>query len=307
MKNINFLLIAVFLMGLIACQSDNSTPSSSSEAKTATKEKPNPNPLETFKNSLTFYSSFDLGPSANFAKGDKNMWTANSRKEVAKATGGMTNLDHQIGQPGQSGAGHLKFGKKTNKKVIFYKSKGNVPGAETNWTGTISFWLKVDPVNDLAPGFTDPIQITDVNYDDASIWVDFTKENPRDFRLGVFGDKAVWTKDTLATPKDTIMEKRFVRVKELPFSSEKWTHVLITYQALGTPQSNSSLYLDGEKIGAIEGIADSFTWEVANSNIYLGLNFIGAMDELSIYNIAFTDDQVKSFYQLDNGVKSIFR
>ena len=118
MKNINFLLIAVFLMGLIACQSDNSTPSSSSEAKTATKEKPNP--LETFKNSLTFYSSFDLGPSANFAKGDKNMWTANSRKEVAKATGGMTNLDHQIGQPGQSGAGHLKFGKKTNKKAVSY-------------------------------------------------------------------------------------------------------------------------------------------------------------------------------------------
>ena len=153
---------------------------------------------------------------------------------------------------------------------------------------------------------TDPIQITDVNYDDASIWVDFTKENPRDFRLGIFGDKAVWTKDTLTTPKDTVMEKRFVRVKELPFSSEKWTHVLITYQALGSPQSTASLYLDGEKIGSIDGIADSFTWDVDKSNIYLGLNFIGAMDEMSIYNIVFTADQVKAFYQLDNGVKSIF-
>lgn len=304
MRIINFLLPLLFLFSLVACQSDSPTTSTTKEP--ATEKKTAPNFLEILKNSLTFYSSFDTGPSANFAKGDRNMWTANSRKEAIAATGGMTNADHQIGQPGQSGAGHLKFGEKTNKKVIFYKSQGNVPGAENNWTGTISFWLKVDPAKELAPGFTDPIQITDVNYDDASIWVDFTKENPRDFRLGVFGDKAVWVKDTLTIPRDTLMEKRFVRVKDLPFSSEKWTHVLITYQALGTNQSNSSLYLDGEKMGSIEGIADPFTWDVDQSNIYLGLNFIGAMDEFSIYNIAFKEEQVKEFYQLKNGVQSIF-
>lgn len=301
MKKINFLLATFLILNLLACQSNTAdTAKSTADTTKAT----SPSLLEALKASLTFYSSFDNGTSADFAKGDKNIYTAASRKEVANASPGMTNEDHQMVQTGQSGTGAFQFGKQ-GKKVIFYKSKNNVPAEENNWTGTISFWLKVDPVKDLAPSYNDPIQITDVNYNDGAIWVDFTKDNPRDFRLGVFGDKEVWTKDTLASPVDTVMKKRIVKAKEVPFSGEKWTHVLITYEALGTPQSIASLYLDGAKMGTLEGVSDAFTWEANKSNIYLGLGFTGLMDELSIYKIAFTDSQVKEFYQLKNGVKSI--
>ena len=305
MKHINLILAIFCILNLLACESNTRDTAKSTTEKATTTKAPSLGLLEILKASLTFYSSFDNGPSADFAKGDGNIYTATSRKEVASASAGMTNEDHQIVQPGQSGGNAFKFGKQ-GKKVIFYKSKDNVPAQENNWTGTISFWLKVDPVKDLVPGYTDPIQITDVNYNDAAIWVDFTKDNPRDFRLGVFGDKEVWTKDTLTSPVDTVMENRIVRAKELPFSGEEWTHVLITYQALSTPQSRSTLYLNGEKMGTIEGISDAFTWEFDKSNIFLGLGFIGLMDEISIYNIAFTPDQVEAFYQLKNGVKSIF-
>lgn len=295
MKNIHLLLLAFLLSSLMACQSDSAT--KTSVGTTPAKE-------SKFKEALTFYASFDEGTTADFALGDKNMYTAPSFRQVDSSEVGNTNINHQIlANKGQSGAA-FQFGKKS-KQVTFYKSKGNIAHNATDWTGTISFWLSLDPVTDLAPGFTDPIQITDVSYNDASIWVDFTKENPRDFRLGVFGDKATWTKDTLNSPVDTVMEKRFVRVTELPFAKNKWTHILISYQGLGTANSTSSLYIDGQKIGSIDGITDPFTWELEKSNIYLGLSFVGLMDELAIFNTAFTAEEAMEFHQLKDGMKAV--
>lgn len=257
-----------------------------------------------FKNALTFYVSFDNGTGADYALGDANIYTADSRRNLDSAQMGMTNSDYEIvkgkGQVGDA----FRFGKKSSK-VIFYKSKDNIAYDPESWSGTISFWLSLDPATDLEPGFTDPIQITDVRYDDASIWVDFTKENPRDFRLGVIGDKNAWTQDTLNSSVDDVLEKRFVRVKTPPFTKTGWTHVLITYDGLGTAQSLASLYLDGKKMGSITGIEDPFTWELEKSNIYLGLSFVGLMDELSIFNRPLTDDEVTELYQLKGGIKSI--
>ena len=256
------------------------------------------------KDALTLYVSFDQGTVADFAKGDKNMYTVSSRKKLNEAKAGLHSADHKIVEGAGRWGSALSFDKKS-KTSVFYKSKDNIAYDPTNWSGTLSFWLSVSPATDLAPGFTDPIQITDKRYDDASIWVDFTKENPRDFRLGVFGDKAVWTKDTLSAPVDSVQEKRYVRVKQPPFSKDSWTHVLITYDGLGTSNSQASLYLDSEKMGTISGIADPFTWAIEESKIYLGLSFVGLMDELSIYDKPLTAQQIKTLYQLEGGVKSV--
>jgi len=298
MKYPNFLFIAIILCTVIACQS-------TTESTTTTVEKA-ASPTDKFKNALTFYTSFDKGTTADFALGDKNMYTAPSFRQIDSATVGMTNINHQLlPEKGQSGAA-FQFGKQS-KKVVFYKGKNNIAHDATKWTGTISFWLSLDPVTDLAPGYTDPIQITDVSYNDASIWVDFTGENPRDFRLGVIGDKDVWTKDTLTAPVDTVFERRVVRETDIPFAKDKWTHILISYQDLGSPQSTSSLYMDGEKIGSIDGISDPFTWELDKSNIYLGLGYIGLMDELSIYNRHLTQKEITTLYTLENGVHTLLK
>jgi len=65
------------------------------------------------------------------------------------------------------------------------------------------------------------------------------------------------------------------------------------------------LYLDGEKKGAVSGVDDPFTWELEESNIFLGLGFTGLMDELSIFNKPLTEDQVMELYLLKGGLKSI--
>ena len=289
MKNMNINLIVI---GVLFLQSFSDQSNSSSE----------------FKNALTFYASFDNGTTADFALGDANIYTANasyanSRRVLEGIQVGMNNSDHRIiERKGQSGSA-FEFGKKSSN-VIFYKSKDNIAYDPQNWSGTISFWLSVDPSTDL-DGYTDPIQITDANYNDASIWVDFTDEDPPDFRLGVIGDKNAWTLDTLNSPFIVEFEKRLVNVETPHFTRKTWTHILITYDGLGTPQSLASLYLNGKKKGTISGIDDPFTWELDESNIFLGLGFTGLMDELSIFNKPLTDKQAMELYQLKGGIKSI--
>lgn len=285
---INFLILGAVFLFLCSCQ-----PNSSSELKKA----------------LTFFVSFDQGTTADFALGDARMYTANGsyvdmKRKLEEIQVGMNIPNHGIIE-GKGQFGHaFEFGKKRNSQVIFYKSKHNISYTPQHWSGSISFWLSVDPSTDL-DGYTDPIQITDVNFNDASIWVDFTDDNPPHFRLGVIGDKDAWTLDTVNSPFLLEFEKRIVAVEKPSFSRSKWTHILITYKDLGTANSLASLYLDGEKTGTISGIDDPFSWELEASNIFLGLGFTGLMDDLSIFNIPLTDSQARELYQLNGGIKSI--
>jgi len=256
------------------------------------------------KKALTFHLSFDNGTVPDFALGDKSIYTASSRRDLEGALPGMNNTDHRISTGGGRWGDAFQFGKRSDT-VIFYKSKHNIAYDPNSWSGTISFWLSLDPATDLEPGYTDPIQITDVRYNDAAIWVDFTNENPRNFRLGVIGDKIKWEPDTVNTSASEEFERRLVTVKNPPFKKNKWTHIVITFEQLGTAQSLAILYLDGNKIGSVEGINDPFTWELEKSNIYLGLNFTGLMDELSIFNRPLTPEEILTLYQLEGGVKSM--
>lgn len=286
-RNIKLIVMGALFLQLFSCQSNSST---------------------ELKDALTFFVSFDNGTTADFALGDAYLYTANasyvnSSRVLEGIQVGMNITDHQIIKGKGKFGNAFEFGKKSNK-VIYYKSKDNIAYNPQSWSGSISFWLSVDPSVDL-DGYTDPVQITDANYNDASIWVDFTDEAPKDFRLGVIGDKAVWLLDTLNSPFKVEFEKRLVSVKTPLFTRSTWTHVLITHDGLGTANSLASLYLNGKKIGAVEGIDDPFTWELEKSNIFLGLNFIGLMDELSIYNKPLSDTQAMELYELKGGVKSI--
>lgn len=101
----------------------------------------------------------------------------------------------------------------------------------------MSFWLQLDPTTDLEPGFCDPIQITDSAYNDAAIWVDFTKDNPRDFRLGIIGDLKSWNPDNTPPDMNPEFERRLIKVTQPPFARGKWTHVLINSFGLSSATS----------------------------------------------------------------------
>ncbi len=257
------------------------------------------------KDALTFYASFDQGVNADFALGDKQMYTVPNRKARDSAQVGLHKPDISIAKgKGRYGDG-LLFTERS-KGNIYYPSKNNITYNNTDWSGAVSFWLKLDPATDLKPGYCDPIQITDVSYNDASIWVDFTKENPRDFRLGVIGDREVWNPNPEGPDNENpIFNEKLVAVKNPPFGKDVWTHILINYSHLNTQKGEASLYMNGKLKGTRSNITTPFTWDLELSNIYIGLGYIGLMDELSVFNRVLTNEEIILLYELENGVHSV--
>jgi hypothetical protein len=261
-------------------------------------------PTAALGDALMFHAGFDDGSDAAFARGDRRLYTAASYKEQEKATPGLGSPDAEI----VSNAGRfqhaLRFNKK-NTRAIFYQASSNVAYSGSGWSGTVSFWLSLAPAQDLEPGFCDPIQITDVAYNDAAVWVDFTDANPRLFRLGVFGDLAVWNPQDIPPDKNPNFTNRVVAVQKPPFARGQWTHVVITHEGLGSGQGTASLYLDAKLQGTATPIAEPFTWDVSRAAIRLGVNYVGLFDELAIFNRPLTEKEIQALHALEKGVISL--
>ena len=287
MKNLH--VLTVILLFIIALQSCTKKDTTKTDLRAA----------------LTFYASFDEGINADFALGDQNMYTVPNRKLRDSAKVGLLKPDvSQQTDKGKYG-GALVFTERS-PGYIYYPSEKNIAYSKENWSSSISFWLSLDPATDLKPGYCDPIQITDSGYNDAGIWVDFTKENPRDFRLGVIEDRNAWNPNPEGPDNEN---PKFIEmlpgVNNPPFGKGQWTHVLINFSGLNTDKGEASLYLNGELKGTRSDISNPFTWELDKSNIYLGLGYIGLMDELSIFNRSLTLEEIKALYELENGVHTI--
>lgn len=258
---------------------------------------------DELKQAITFYAPFNGNAQAQIATGDANIYSAPERKGAPNAKSALPAHVAIASGEGLSGDA-LEFKDKVSD-VVFYKAKDNMAYDTQKWNGTVSFWLKLTPEEDLEPGFCDPIQITDVGYNDASIWVDFTENNPRNFRLGVIGDLQSWNPNNLAPDNNPDFENRLVTVENHPFAKDQWTHVLITFSSLGSGEGSASLYLNGEPQGSKDQVIDPFNWELDKANIYLGLNYIGLMDDLAIFNRPLSVEEIQTVYGLKKGLEEI--
>jgi len=250
------------------------------------------------KDSLTFRATFDGTTDAVVAVGDKRLFVAPSYKEQAAATPGLSGGDLVL-EPGQGRHGGALHFVKKNTHAVFYRAEKNVAFDPKNWTGTVSYWLSLDPEKDLEPGYCDPIQITDKAFNDSAIWTDFTKDDkPRHFRLGVFGALSSWNPDNLPQDKNPAFLKRLVVVERVPFARGQWTHIAVTFTGLGSGNGRAQLYLNGKLQGASGLVSELFKWDVARGAIRLGVGYVGLMDEVSIFRRALTDKEIE---QLSRG------
>lgn len=254
------------------------------------------------KDHILFYSSFDGKTSADIAIGDSSMYTAESYDKTDKAKAGLHNPNVVLAKNKGLTGDALHF-KKKNTSAIYYSGSKNLAYNSKSWSGTVSFWLQLDPAKDLEPGYCDPINLTDAKYNDAALWVDFTKDSPREFRLGVMGDLAVWNPENV--DNDAEVQKRTVGVKQPSFNRGKWTQIVITYSKINTDESACKLYLDGQFKGVVKDVNDPFTWEEEKAKIMLGLSYVGLMDELTVFNKPLNDNEVKMVYELKNGIKDL--
>jgi len=253
---------------------------------------------------LTFHASFDDGFDAAFARGDRRIYSAADYDSLEERSPGYWGEEIEIAYDAGKVGDALQFNVK-NTKALFYSGEQNAAFSPDGWSGSISFWLSLDPATDLEPGFCDPIQVTDSAYNDSAIWVDFTKENPRQFRLGVFGEKDAWDPEDAGGGDNPKFLERLVVVEQPPFAADQWTHVAIVYEDLGAPGGRATLYLNSEIQGTSTGIEETFEWDMASATIRLGVNYVGLFDELAIFDRPLTAEEVRTLGGLEQGVIEI--
>lgn len=258
---------------------------------------------EEIAGALTFAATFDHGFDADLAKGDPTLYSSETADRQDAVTGpGGPGVD-LLPEGGRSG-GALRFSQE-NARVVYYQVEDNLPfeppsDGGAGWSGTISYFLSLDPESELPPNYVDPIQVTEKAWNDAAIWNDFTRDDrPRVFRLGVLADLAVWNpenKDFEALPDG---EKPVVSVEEPPFASGRWTHIAITFERFNTGKvdGEARLYVDGELQGTASGWNQRYSWDPSKAVIFLGLNYAGLMDDLMIFDRALSADEVAQLFQ----------
>lgn len=253
---------------------------------------------EPIAESLTFAATFDNGLDADLAGGDATFYSASSAKREDVVAGIDAPGVERIPDGGRSG-GALRFTQE-NKRVHFFQVEDNLPftppgeGSE-GWSGTISYFLSLDPETELPPNFVDPIQVTQKAWNDAAIWNDFTKDDrPRVFRLGVLADLAVWNPENKDFETLPASERPIVVVEKTPFAAKRWTHVAITFDRFNTGQADSEarLYLDGQLQGTVSGWNQRYSWDPSQAVIFLGLGYAGLMDDLMIFDRPLSLDEV---------------
>jgi hypothetical protein len=274
------------------------SPSSQTEAEHLA-----PSP-QTLADALTFHAAFDDSMDASYALGDNRIFSAPSFDELDQRTPGVIEGDIVI-EPGAGRYGHALNFRTQNTKAVFYAAQGNVSFSPESWSGTISFWLNLDPASDLEPGYSDPIQVTDTAYNDNAIWVDFTDKNPRRFRLGVFGELDVWNQGQPNPSSNPAFNSRLVRVRELPFARGRWTHIAIVHEGLGGGAGSAALYLDGVEQGRSTDIAEPFGWDPSTAAVRIGVNYVGLFDELALFNRALTAQEIETLRTLEGGVSAL--
>lgn len=256
--------------------------------------------LAGLRSSLTFYASFDKSLDADFGKGDRRIYSAptlNDRK--TGKPGAVDNDAVSLALDAGRFGGALRFHRQT-PAVVYYQVDQNLAYAQQNWSGTISFWLKLDPDKDLPPGYCDPLFITPRTFNDGALWVDFSDKPPRQFRHGAFPDRKVWDPNLRDFDQTPEAERPLAAVKQPSFSRDRWTHVAIAFDRFNTgkPDGSSTLYLDGAPAGHVGPRTQTFTWEPLQSTAVLGINYVGLFDELAFFNRALRPEDVKALYEL---------
>jgi hypothetical protein len=241
---------------------------------------------ESSVKSLTFAATFDRGFEADFARGDTRLYS--SKTLDRKVVDDTLEAEEVVTVTGGVGTGRMLQFRPGRKNFLFYKVKDNLKYmADGPWSGTVSYWLKVDPEKDLPKDYVDPLQITQKAWNDAAFWNDFTKDDrPRQFRLGVLADLKVWNPDNRDFDKIKDAEKPAVVLYKSPFTSEKWVNITISFSQFNTGEKNgrARLYLDGKLQGEVTGQNQRYSWDPQKAAILLGINYVGGFDNLLIFD-----------------------
>ena len=249
---------------------------------------------------LTLHASFDEGLDADFARGDKTCYVQRGKDLVKAAPTDEVRLAPEAGRFG----GALHFTKKNDFRPAF-KDAGVLGYNDKNWSATVSVWLRLDPDEDLEPGYCDPVQIVGDDSKKGFIFLEWSKdETPRYFRYAIRPLFHIWNPDNVQWADIPFDKRPMVQVDRAPFSRDTWTHVVFTLENINDkskPQARPAL---SERQAARHDreLGPHLHWDPAQVLLVLGAAYVGHMDDLAVFNRALTAGEVHWLYVRKLGV-----
>ncbi len=252
---------------------------------------------------LTLHASFDKGLDADFARGDRTCYVQDGKSLIHAGTNEDATLIPEAGRFG----GSLHFPRKSGYRPAF-RNTGVLGYNEVGWNATVSVWLRLNPDEDLEPGYCDPVQIVGDDSNKGFIFLEFSKdETPRYFRYAIRPLVHIWNPDNVSWADIPIDKRPMVQVERPPFSRDTWTHVVFTLENVNdkTKPQVGRLYLNGELQGAIENWDLTFGWDPSQVLLVLGAAYVGHMDDLAVFNRSLSPDEIQQLCNLKNGVRDL--
>ena len=252
---------------------------------------------------LTLHASFDTGLDADFARGDKACYLQLGKDLVPAVPTDEVKL---VADGGRFGGG-LHFTKKNNFRPVF-KDAGTLGYNDQNWNTSVSVWLRLNPDQDLEPGYCDPVQIVGDDLKKGFIFLEWSKdETPRFFRYAIRPLFHIWNPENVQWADIPFNKRPMVQVEQAPFSRESWTHAVFSVENLNNKRKPQvgRLHLNGKLKGTIENWDLTFDWDPQRVLLVLGAAYVGHLDDLAVFDRALTDNEVKQLYELKQGVREL--
>lgn len=253
---------------------------------------------------LTLHASFDQTLDADFSRGDRTCYVQNG-KELHRAN---QRDDAVLIPEGGRFGGALHFPNKSDFRPVF-RDDGVLGYNNSDWSASVSIWLRLDPDKDLVPGYCDPVQIVGNDSKQGYVFLEFSKdETPRFFRYAIRPLFDIWNPDNVAWAEIPFDKRPMVQVARPPFSRETWTHVVFTLQNVNDQEEPQlgRLYINGQLQGSIENWDLTFGWEPSQVLLVLAAAYVGSIDDLAVFNRVLTMDEVQQIYRSEHGIRELY-
>ena len=259
---------------------------------------------EGLRRGLTFHAPFDARFDASLSA-DDSVSRVRVGGKMAPTTPGP---EIKLAADGRFG-GCLVFPKKGSVRPEYAASKSLAYGT-TDWSATISVWLRLDPDKDLEPGYCDPVQIVGDDVKKGFIFLEWSKDHaPRHFRFAVRPLYHLWNPDAVGWEQIPDERRPMVKMEQAPFRRDRWTHVAFVLDHINDHAAppRARLHIDGRQIGVIQGHDLTFGWDPAAIRLVLGAAYVGSLDDLAVWNRALTADEIARLHALPGGVETLRR
>ncbi len=259
---------------------------------------------EAMKKALVFHASFDETFNADFSGDDPIAYVRSAKGlDAVPANTGDVRIAPDAGKFG----GALWFPKKGTVRPGF-KGEKTLGYNDRDWSATVSLWLRLNPDEDLEPGYCDPIQIVGDDTKKGFIFLEWSKDHtPRYFRYAIRPRIELW--DPAGVGWEVVPEAKrpMVQLKSAPFSRDSWTHAVFTLERIngGIGTAAGALYLDGKPRGRIENFDLTFGWDAKAVMLVLGAAYVGYLDDLAVFNRVLSAEEVEKLFALEGGAASL--